>query len=411
MYSTLAYPARVKGLLHRFLIRPGASLKIAVISKDHKHLAVITRLVRDRNPSDELVVSDALEKLAEIADVTTPCVLLLDQPSVAGGDLERLERLSHLYPNMAFILLCQEQSPEFLIKAMRAGVREVLPSPISAAILFPAIQRITEKLDNHSQTNGKILAFISCKGGSGATFLATNLGYALATLENKRVALIDLNLQFGDASLFVSDQKPQATLSDVCQQIHRLDPSFLASSMINITPNFSVLASPEDPAHSNEVRPEHVEMILKLARRQYDFILLDVGRNLDAISIRALDQADMIFPILQTTLPYIRDGKRLLNAFRSLDYPKDMIHLIVNRHENGGEIRLKDLDAAYGTKIFRTVPNHYEAAAASVNQGVPILKLAKNSPVSRALQEFSRSLTGVAMQSSQGWLSRVFQRA
>ncbi|WP_233556407.1 AAA family ATPase [Noviherbaspirillum sedimenti] len=381
-----------------------------------KHLAEIARLLRERNPSDQVdIVSGTLEKLAGNVDLAPPDVLVLDQPSVEDGDLERLERLIHSYPRMAPILLCQQHSPEFLLRAMRAGVREVLPSPVSSSNLFPAIARIEEKLDSRSQANGKVLAFISCKGGSGATFLATNLGYALATLEKKRVALIDLNLRFGDASLFVSDQKPVATLSDVAQQIHRLDPSFLASSMLNVTPNYGVLAAPEDPAHANDVKPEHVDAILKLARRQYDFILLDIGRSLDAVSVRALDQADMIFPILQTTLPYIRDGKRLLEVFRSLDYRKDKIHLIVNRYEKSGEIRLRDLQTAYGASIFRTLPNHYEAAAASVNQGVPILKLARSSPISKSLQEFSRSLAGDATEASQGWspgwFSRVFQHA
>jgi pilus assembly protein CpaE len=286
-----------------------------------------------------------------------------------------------------------------------------LPSPVSASTLLPAMARIEEKLDLHSQSHGKVLAFISCKGGSGATFLATNLAYALATQENKRVALIDLNLQFGDASLYVSDKKPLATLADVAHQIHRLDASFLASSMVNVAPNFGVLAAPEDPTHANDVKPEHIEEILKLARRHYDYILLDVGHNLDAVSIRALDQADMIFPIVQTTLPYIRDGKRLLDVFRSLDYPKDKIHLIVNRYEKSNEIRLEDMKTAYGTGIFRTIPNHYSAAVASVNQGVPILKLEKSSPISKVLQEFAHSLMGDASETSQGWFSRVLKRA
>jgi pilus assembly protein CpaE len=119
----------------------------------------------------------------------------------------------------------------------------------------------------------------------------------------------------------------------------------------------------------------------------------------------------MIFPILQTTLPYIRDGKRLLSVFRSLDYPKEKIHLIVNRHEKGGDIKLRDLETAFGMGMYRTVPNHYEAAAASVNQGVPIVKLAKGSPVSKSLMEFARTLAGQKEEVSQGWLSRVLQRA
>ena len=386
-------------------------MKILVISKNDKHLWEVARLLRERNPSDVVdVVFGTLEKLAGIADRSSPNVLLLDQPSVEGGDLERLEHLGQLYPRMSFILLCQQHSPEFLIQAMRAGVREVLPSPVNAATLYPAILRIEEKLDSHPQANGRVLAFVSCKGGSGATFLATNLGYALAAQEKKRVALFDLNLQFGDASLFLSDQKPLATLSVVAQQIHRLDPSFLASSMLNVTPNYCVLAAPEDPAQANDVKPEHVDAILKLARRQFAFILLDLGRTLDPVSIRALDQADMIFPILQTTLPYIRDGKRLLGVFQELDYRKEKIHLIVNRHDKGGEIKLLDLEAACGSSVFWTIPNHYEAAAASVNQGVPILKLAKGSPISRSLQEFARSLMGDESRASAGWFSRVFQR-
>lgn len=399
-------------------------MKIAVVSKDEKHLLEIAKLLRERNPADDVfAVPGTLDKLTSMASLASPDVLVLDQPSVEGGDLERLERLSHLYPRLAFILICQDQTPEFLIKAMRVGVREVLPSPVSAETLLPAMVRIAEKKgDSHAQ--GKVLAFISCKGGSGATFLSTNLGYALATQENKRVALIDLNLQFGDAAMYVSDKKPLATLADVAQQIHRLDASFLASSMLNINANFSVLAAPEDPTLANEVKPEHIDAILNLAKRHYDYVLLDVGHNLDAVSINALDQADMIFPIMQVSMPYIRYGKRLLGVFRSLDYRKDKIHVIVNRFEKEGEITLQDMKTAYGTGMYKIIPSDTAAVMASVNQGVPVLRLSKSSPVSKSLLLLAKCLVGEASahdaQASQGeraaqtaqggWMSRVFQR-
>jgi pilus assembly protein CpaE len=88
------------------------------------------------------------------------------------------------------------------------------------------------------------------------------------------------------------------------------------------------------------------------------------------------------------------------------------VHIIVNRHDKGGEIRLRDLEAAYGTAVYRTVPNHYASAAASVNQGVPILQLDKASPITRSLQEFAASLAGGAASTArQGWLGRVLRRA
>jgi pilus assembly protein CpaE len=119
----------------------------------------------------------------------------------------------------------------------------------------------------------------------------------------------------------------------------------------------------------------------------------------------------MIFPVLQTTLPYVRDGKRLLEVFHSLDYRREKIFLVVNRHEKGSDIKLRDLETAYGSVVFMTVPNHYEAAAASVNQGVPVLKLAKNSPISKSLQDFARLVTGQVGKVPQGWLSRIFKSA
>ena len=386
-------------------------MKITAISSNDKQLFEIARMLRERNQIDQVeVVPGTLDKLPNM-DNSAPDLLLVAQPLLNGADLDKLEALGTKRPDLAIVLACQQQTPDFLLQAMRAGVREVLPLPIDAIQLAAAVRRIEEKRSVSARTLGKVLAFISCKGGSGATFLATNLGYALAAVEGKKVCLLDLNLQFGDASLFVSDQRPAASVASVAQQMHRLDHSLLVSSMVQVTPNFHVLAAPEDPTQASEVHPEHIDSLLRLARQHYDFVLLDIGRSLDAVSVRALDQADMIFPILQATLPYIRDGKRLLQVFRSLDYRKDKIHLIVNRHSNNGDIRLRDCEQAYGMELFRTIPNHYEAAAASVNQGVPILQLHRTSPISKALQEMARTLAGETTSESRGWLSRILQRA
>jgi len=386
-------------------------MKITAISSNDKQLFEIARVLRERSLADQVDVLPGLVDKLPRFEAGAPDLLLVAQPLLNGEDLERLETLSVQHPDMAIIVACGQQTPDFLLQAMRAGVREVMPMPIDPGALQSAVRRIDEKRNFNTRSLGKVLAFISCKGGSGATFLAANLGYALAAAEGKKVALFDFNLQFGDASLFVSDQRPAASVASVAQQMHRLDHSLLISSMVQVTQNFHVLAAPEDPTQANDVHPEHVDALLRLARQHYDFVILDIGRSLDAVSVRALDQADMIFPILQATLPYIRDGKRLLQVFRSLDYRKDKIHLIVNRHTNSGDIRLRDCEQAYGMEMFRTIPNHYEAAAASVNQGVPILQLQRASPVSKALQDLARTLAGESGTDSRGWLSRILQRA
>jgi len=387
-------------------------VKIAILSRDERHMIELARQLRSRPGADEVdMISGTPARLATMSDEAVPDVLIVDQPRPDEGELDQLESIGQLFPRMGFIVLSEDLSQQFLLRAMRAGVREVLPAAPGAAALTQALERAAEKLGSHGAAQGKVLAFISCKGGSGSTFLATNLAYALSSGGAKRVALIDMNLQFGDASLFVSDNKPLATLSDVATQIHRLDPSFLASSMVAVTPNFSVLAAPSDPAHASDVKPEHVDAIIKLARRQYDFVVLDVGRSLDPVSIRALDHADTIYPVLQMTLPYIRDGKRLLTVFRNLDYGRDKVELIINRYDKNGDIRLKDLEEAFDTEIHVTMPNNYDAAAKSVNQGVPVTRLAPESPLSGALMDMARELTGeAAPQQAQGLVARMFKR-
>lgn len=387
-------------------------MKIAILSRDDRHLIELSRQLRSRSGSDEVdMIAGTPDQLTLLASESVPDVLIVDEPRAGEGDLEQLERFGHLYPRLGFIVLSGDLSQDFLLRAMRAGVREVLPAAPGAAALAQALDRAAEKLGSQAAAQGKVLAFISCKGGSGSTFLATNLAYALAASGKKRVALIDMNLQFGDASLFVSDTKPLATLSDVAGQIHRLDPSFLASSMVSVLPNYGILAAPSDPAHASDVKPEHIDAIVKLARRHYDFIVLDVGRSLDPVSIRALDHADTIYPVLQMTLPYIRDGKRLLTVFRNLEYDKEKVEVVINRHDKNGDIRLKDLEEAFDTTIRRTMPNHYDAAARSVNQGVPVTRLAPDSPLSAALQAMARELTGeAAPQQQTGLVSRLFGR-
>jgi pilus assembly protein CpaE len=276
---------------------------------------------------------------------------------------------------------------------MRAGVREVLKSPVTKEVLLAAVERIEQRLGLTAKPRepGTIAAFIPCKGGSGATFLATNLGYQLAA-ENKKVLLIDLNLQFGDAVLFIHDSKPTTNLGDVARNIQRLDASFLAGNLVKISPNYGVLAAPEDPGQAIEVKPEHVEVLLNVAVNHYDFVILDVGRLLDAVTIKALDRANYVFPVMQLTLPFVRDANRLISAFRTLGYSKDKIRLVVNRLEKTSELKLSDIERSLGLSAFKTLPNSYEAVAAAVNHGQPIASFARANPVAKGLQELARSL-------------------
>jgi pilus assembly protein CpaE len=349
---------------------------------------------------------EALDRMIAVP----PGLVIVDAANSDAAEGDLLERLCKAYPASSFMLLTDAHRPDLLIRAMRAGVREVLQLPLVHQAFHEALDRIASVAGMSASRDGKILAFIACKGGSGATFISTNFGYALATLADKKVLLIDLHGQFGDATLYVSDQKPAMTLSDVCSQIARLDGPFLESCLVHVAPGYGVLAAADDPGHSVDLKPEQMDAILRVARQHYDFIVLDVGRQIDAISLRALDNADAIYPVLQLALPDIRDGRRLLDIFRSLGYPGEQIRLVVNRYEKGGKLRLQDLQSALGAEVLHTIPNDYVAVTDSVNQGVPVLRLSRSSGVARSLAELVELVAARRVPENKGLFDRLFGR-
>jgi len=381
------------------------SIFIASNENLHRELEAIGAA---RTPSIAIsAFNDSLHKAAGLLSSEAPQLVIFDASNCDAGEFAALEKLTAQHPQTAFMLLSPDQSPQFLIRAMRAGAREVLPLPLDAKSVNEALERVVRKASAQAR-HGKIISFISCKGGSGATFLATNFGHALAAQRQKKVLLIDLNQQFGDAALYVSDQKPAMTLSDVCAQIGRLDAAFLESCLIEVSPGFGILAASDDPARSSDLTPEHIETILRLARGCYDYIILDVGRQIDAVTIRALDNADLIHPVLQLALPYLRDGRRLLDIFRALGYARDKIRPIVNRYEAGGKLQISDLESVLGGVAACIIPNNYTAVSESINQGVPILNLARRGAVAKNLIGLAEKTAGLRHIESKGLLERLF---
>ena len=387
------------------------NLRITIMSPNKQHLNDMQAALRTTAGSNQITVIDGtLHRADEMAKQLAADILIAECSGEGIDELSPLGRLVEQHPAMAVIIVCNGQSPEFLIQAMRLGVREVLALPLDMLALQAAVERIHSR-SGSSAAQAKVIAFTSCKGGSGATFLASNLAYTLSSQGDANVALIDFNLQFGDAHMFLTEREATHTLSDVVRGIHRLDAALLKASMININPRLAVLAAPDDPSHGLEARPEHVESLLVLARKHFDYIILDVGRTVDAASVRALDHADLIYAVLQANLPSVRGARRMLNVFRNLEYPVHKTELVVNRYEKSGDLRIKDIEDVLGNRIHRTIPNDYAAVAASVNQGVPVEQLANGSSVSAAMTEWCEHLQGKPARGHSNWIARMLKRA
>jgi pilus assembly protein CpaE len=388
-------------------------MKIKLITPDAGHATAWSEALRAERGFDLTTIIRPLRDVNVIVNGSRPDIVLVE--TTTTEDVEALETLAATHPEVDYVLVGNDSSPEFLMRAMRAGVRDVLPALATPAEILAAMRRQLRKRSAPLAApvvarHGEVIAVVSCKGGSGATFVAANLAHLLAAGGRRRVALIDMNLQFGDAALFVSSTVPVSNVADVARNIARLDTELLQSSMSEVAPGLWVLAAPDDPAHATDVLPLHVQQIVDQAREMFDFVVIDTGRALSSVTLRALDLADRVYAVLQLTLPFIRDGKRLRDVFRSLDYPARKINWIVNRHQKDGQFTVEDLKRALAIEQVITLPNHYEAVAASVNQGVPVETIAPNSTIARSLRELGEQIAPtLAVKGRTNWLSGMFR--
>lgn len=348
------------------------------------------------------------EGAALVAEQEQPHVMLVDGSRHAPADLLALESVTARHPALAVMLLSPCHTAEFLRQAMRIGLRDVLPLPLAREPLLEALGRVRKRAASGAPgRRGKVLAFMGCKGGSGATFIAANLAAMLATQERRKVALIDLNCQFGDAALHVTHRVPSCTLADAAEQVHRLDEALLASYMIQVSPGFSLLPAPAGPEQALRVRAEAIEPLLRVAAAAHDVVIVDAGRSLDDVTVRALDKSDALYAVLQLNFPSLSDASRLLHALTSLGYGKEKLQVLVNRFRKGGAITVEDVTQTLRHPVCRTIPNSYAAVADSVDQGVPLCTLAPRDPVARALADFAASLVEGKKLPPAGWLRGV----
>lgn len=384
-------------------------MKIVLISPSRSHLDAMGAALETHGHA-VLRLDGGKSRMRDIAEQEAPDLMLVDGMCCDIEELVHVEHVTTHHPGTAVILLCSTHTPEFLINSMRAGVREVLPSPAAPAALQAAVGRVAAKLAGATgRRQGRILAFMPCKGGAGATFLATNLGAQLA--ENSTVLLMDLNLQFGDALSFVHDARPVSTLADVAHGIDRLDASLLAASTVRAGPNYSILPAPEDLAHAMEVKPEHVDAVLNVAVANYDFVLLDLARLMDTITIKALDRAARIYAVMQASLPDVRNAARLVAAFRSLGYGGDKAEFVINRFEKGREIGTEQVRRALGDVRLSTIPNAWREVSSSINHGEPLARTGRSNAVARQLAELAQALNPPQEEGRGGLFGRLFRKA
>lgn len=264
-----------------------------------------------------------------------------------------------------------------LIESMRAGVKDFLRRPVSTTEFRTLLETISRHGDApafRSGTFGKVVSFISNKGGVGKSTMSVNTAVGLAMRNPGRVLLIDASLQMGVAAALLN-LRPPATLAEIAVERDRLDETLLRQLAIVHDSGLHMLAAPNDAIAAMDVDDTLLARIITLARRTYDYVVIDTFPMFDRVVVAALDLSDRTFIVVENVVPTLLGAVGLLDVLKRIGFPEERQSIIVNRQQRiAGGLSLPDVAQRFGRQIDFVLPFEKRVMAAA-NIGEPIAQL------------------------------------
>jgi pilus assembly protein CpaE len=275
---------------------------------------------------------------------------------------------------------------QIMLEAFRLGVKEFIPQPINAQEMEAALGRFEERLCARVPTRerkaGKVLSIIGAKGGVGTSTVATSLAASVKqVVPSKSVALMDLNLQNSDLTLFL-DLRTSGGLRDLSQDLSRLDETILDSVLVKHKSGINLLPSGYDGLDGMTAPSGCVAHTLDLMQSLYDLVFVDCGHTLNTTK-EALDFSSTIILVTTLNVPAVRRTKQLLDAFRDAHYESNKIMLVINRYSTRDEELLRHTEETLKRKIDGLIPNDYASTNRAINDGQPLTVMAPRAAITQ----------------------------
>lgn len=347
--------------------------------------------------SAEPTPAPTLESALDIVEQQDPEVLVVGPSLMSDIAFELAEHLSSV-GRTSVVLTSAQFDASVLRRAIRAGVVDAVavsePMPdIAAAISrgIAAAERVrvlTEVPTSQDLQRGKLITVFSTKGGVGKTVLATNIAVALARDTGRRVALVDLDLEFGDVGIMLGI-KPSHTIYDVVQSYDRLDAEMLAGFMEPHSSGISVLLAPFRPEQAEGISAGRIGQVLDLVRASFDYIVVDTCPTFSEPVLAALDRSDDIFLITMMDVASVKNSRISLQKLSQLGYNNGKVKLVLNRSDSKVLLEPSEVERAIGGSIAAQIPSD-RLVPRCVNKGVPVVLEMPRSEVARSIESLAR---------------------
>ena len=337
-----------------------------------------------RQYSDDLFL-DPLSAAKQLT-VEAPDVIAIGPNVPIDIALEVAEAIEEDHPEIGVILIT-EAAPDLWEKALHSGVRDVLLPDASDEKIRSSLTRVLDAAERRRRNlvvevglpdaAGRVITVIAPKGGVGKTALTTNVAVVIAAAGVGRVALVDLDLQFGDVGASLG-LEPENTIADLARSPGGVTPTSLKVFMARWNDNLFALCAPLAPAE--EVSEFVVDKAIRLLADDFDLVVVDTSAGISEPTLNAIDlSTDLVF-VCDLSAASLRGLRKMIDVLDSLGVEEPTRYFVLNRADAKVGISPADASAIVGMKIDVEIPSS-EIVPRSMNFGTPVVEDAPRSPV------------------------------
>ena len=372
--------------------------RLLVLDETEELSIQVDRVAAGLRPRPTVVWCDSFDSIEATMSEAGPFDVLVAGPlCLKPKGFQRLRELRVRAPETQLLLALNHWRSSDLRETVRAGALDILRLPVADDALLEAVEQAIDtgsairsaRGEDHPEETAKdgpgtVIAVVSASGGSGKTFLATNLAYHLVS-SKKQTCLIDLDLQFGELSTALR-LKPRHTIHDLLAAETEEDDlaSRLEDHLERHESGIRVLAAPDDPEQADAIEAFHVAGVIEAARSKYEYVVIDTPTALSEGVLVALEQADQIFCLATLDLPSVRNLGVMLNTLKKLKVPVERVTLLLNKVEPDVGIDVTRVEQYFPQGFSMVIPYGREVNR-SLNMGQPVLAYAPRGEVSKAL--------------------------
>lgn len=237
----------------------------------------------------------------------------------------------------------------------------------------------------------RVISIFGTKGGVGKTMIAANIAVAMAQW-GRRVALIDLDLQFGGDVAKMLNIRPKETIFSLISKLPQLEKSgSIKQYMTRHSSGLDILPAVSKPKEIPQINTSRLQIVLELLRSEYEFIIIDAGSFFTDTLIYLFDNSNLILLVATPDVLSVYQTEWSIDTMESLHFPLSMVKVVLNRAESRGGVRWEDVRSVLRCEVIGHLPSDGRTAGLAINRGVPYISdspRTKLSETTKKLAEF-----------------------